>query len=579
MMFKNLSIIVTLSLLASIGFSESVGGKFALANARPSSGIAPASLSADRSVSSASASALPSGPADTVIVFPFENLSGRAEYNWIGEGFADALSLLLDKPGLAAIQPDERDVAYKQEGLPSTAILTHAAMFKVAERAGANLVIMGSYSVEGEGRQGTMTVTARTVNINEGRLMGRQQTQAAPILEMQKLQGDLAYETLYQHNPESPYQRDQIVSEATAVPIGAFENYVKGKLTREHEAKVGFLERALKEYQEKTHSAYDAAAFELGRVRYEDRAFKDALEQLRSVSEKSPRFNEASFYAAVAEYQLGETDKALGDLSALKAAMPLYEVYSNIGVAYLKKKQYAEAIAHLKPALDASPRDTDVSFNLGLAYFLSGDPKSAAATLKSEIERRPADGEALYILSKAVEAGGDKEAAARYADQAKRLLPSFAQLETKGSPFLGRVKETFSKANYYRYKRDQYAAASPRQADSTGPAEVDQLMQAARTAFADGRDEEALGTLGKALQAAPQNYEAHLLMGKIYERRGDTDRATNSLKAALFWNRSKRPGRVGAKAIDRAEVQTRAELICDLQRLRSTGLDAVRSGL
>ncbi|HUK90558.1 MAG TPA: tetratricopeptide repeat protein, partial [Blastocatellia bacterium] len=133
-------------------------------------------------------------------------------------------------------------------------------------------------------------------------------------------------------------------------------------------------------------------------------------------------------------------------------------------------------------------------------------------------------------------AGGDKEAAARYADQAKRLLPSFAQLETKGSPFLGRVKETFSKANYYRYKRDQYAAASPRQADSTGPAEVDQLMQAARTAFADGRDEEALGTLGKALQAAPQNYEAHLLMGKIYERRGDTDRATNSLKAALFWN-------------------------------------------
>src|SRR5580704_2136764 len=232
---------------------------------------------------------------DTLIVIPFENLSGRAEYNWIGEGFADALSALLNKTGLAAIQPDERDVAYKQEGLPPTAILTHAAMFKVAERAGADLVVMGTYSVEGEGKQGTLTVTARTVNVNEGRLMGRQQTEAAPILEMQRLQGNLAYETLYQHNPDIPYSRDQVVTEATAVPIGAFENYIKGKLTREHDAKVGFLEQAIKGYSEKTHTQYDAAAFELGRIRYDDHDFKGALEEMRTVDEKSPRFDEALF--------------------------------------------------------------------------------------------------------------------------------------------------------------------------------------------------------------------------------------------------------------------------------------------
>jgi Flp pilus assembly protein TadD/TolB-like protein len=472
---------------------------------------------------------------DTIIVIPFENLSGRAEYNWIGEGFADALSALLNKTGLAAIQPDERDVAYKQEGLPPTAILTHAAMFKVAERAGADLVVMGTYSVEGEGKQGTLTVTARTVNVNEGRLMGRQQTEAAPILEMQRLQGNLAYETLYQHNPDIPYSRDQVVTEATAVPIGAFENYIKGKLTREHDAKVGFLEQAIKEYSEKTHTQYDAAAFELGRIRYDDHDFKGALEEMRTVDEKSPRFDEALFYTAVAEDKLGQTDKATSDLLRLKTTLPLYEVYSNLGVVYLRKKQYADAIAHLKPAWDASPRDTDVSFNLGLAYFLSGDNKNAVAVLQAEVERRPTDGEAFYILSKAADANGDKPAAARYSDQAKKLLASFAQWETKGQPFLGRIKETFSKANYYRYKRDLLAKVSPQAVDSGATTEVDQLMEAARTAFAAGRDEEALGTLGKILQATPQNYEAHLLTGRIYERRGDTERATNSLKAALFW--------------------------------------------
>ena len=39
---------------------------------------------------------------------------------------------LLDKPGLVGVRPDERNVAYKQEGLPPTAILTRATMIKIA---------------------------------------------------------------------------------------------------------------------------------------------------------------------------------------------------------------------------------------------------------------------------------------------------------------------------------------------------------------------------------------------------------------------------------------------------------------
>ena len=29
--------------------------------------------------------------ADTVMVLPFENVSGKAEFNWVGESFADSL--------------------------------------------------------------------------------------------------------------------------------------------------------------------------------------------------------------------------------------------------------------------------------------------------------------------------------------------------------------------------------------------------------------------------------------------------------------------------------------------------------
>ena len=134
--------------------------------------------------------------------------------------------------------------------------------------------------------------------------------------------------------------------------------------------------------------------------------------------------------------------------------MPLYEVYNNIGVFLIKKKQYTDAVNHLKPAVDAAPRDTDTLFNLGYAYYLAKDYANAVQTLKAEIERRASDGEAHYVLSKSLAALNDQAGSTQAADQAKKLLTSFAQWETKGVPVLARIKTTFSKANYYRYKRE-----------------------------------------------------------------------------------------------------------------------------
>ena len=56
--------------------------------------------------------------ADVVMVLPFENTSNRAEYNWVGESFADSLSELLSKPGLIVVSSGERELAYQQLRLP-----------------------------------------------------------------------------------------------------------------------------------------------------------------------------------------------------------------------------------------------------------------------------------------------------------------------------------------------------------------------------------------------------------------------------------------------------------------------------
>ena len=193
-------------------------------------------------------------------------------------------------------------------------------MIKIAERAGANLVVMGTYRIAGEGRDSTIAITARVIDIREGRLVGKEYNRGGPLVDLQKLQGDLAYEILYQHNQALPYSRDQIVIDATMAPIGAYENFIKGTLTRDREARVGFLERAIKEYAEKTKGQYLPAIFELGRVHLEAGEYKVAAEELSLVNDKDPRYDEASFYVGVAQDLLGKQRRRLTRIKNLNPA-------------------------------------------------------------------------------------------------------------------------------------------------------------------------------------------------------------------------------------------------------------------
>src|SRR6476661_4855930 len=87
------------------------------------------------------------GAADVVMVLPFENISNRPEYNWVGESFADALAELLNKPGMVVVSSDERELAYQQLRLPETVIPSRATAIKLARQAKASIIVIGSYSV------------------------------------------------------------------------------------------------------------------------------------------------------------------------------------------------------------------------------------------------------------------------------------------------------------------------------------------------------------------------------------------------------------------------------------------------
>jgi len=513
--------------------------------------------------------------ADVVMVLPFENTSNRAEYNWVGESFADALAELLNKPGLVVVTSDERELAYQQLRLPETVIPSRATAIKLARQARATMIVVGSYSVtppaapaasEAKNQEklpadAYVQVTARVIKVNEGRTMGevldggwatRQFDYGGPLTTLQDIHGRLAYQILYQRDKALPYSQNQIVQEATKIPQKAFEAYVKAvQLNLRDEVRARYLKNALHYFAEAQGGAvYPQAAFELGRGYMSLSNWKDATEYFSKVQKKEPHYAEAAFYASLGYAKLGDYGRALATVVPLSSDLPLIGVYNNAGAvavqAARENKNNEERTRLLKQASDflaraaeSAPNDQMVHFNYGYALFLSGKYGEAAEHFRPVITADQRDGQAYFLFAKSLAKTGKTEAAAAADDQARRYLQSaYAKWETewqKSQTTSGvtlRMRDVLNREEVFSLVREKNITA---EANSPSSATQDLLVRA-RDLYQAGRDDEALPELHRVVMIEPTNAEAYLLSGRINLRRSDQEAAIAALKTAIFWD-------------------------------------------
>jgi tetratricopeptide (TPR) repeat protein len=516
--------------------------------------------------------------ADVVMVLPFENTSNRAEYNWVGESFADAIAELLNKPGLIVVTSDERELAYQQLRLPETVIPSRATAIKLARQAKATMIVIGSYSVtpaakpanaeaktdddqEKPPADGYVQVTARVIKVNEGRTLGevldggwatRQFDYGGPLTTLQDIHGRLAYQILYQRDKALPFSQNQIVQEATKIPQKAFEAYVKAvQLNLRNEVRARYLKNAMHYYAEALGGAvYPQAAFELGRGYMSLGNWKDATEYFSKIQKKEPHYAEAAFYASLGYTKLGDYGRALATIVPLSSDLPLIGVYNNAGAtavqAARENKNEAErtrllnqATEFLKSAADSAPNDQMVHFNYGYALFLSGKYADAADHFRPVITADQRDGQAYFLFAKSLAKIGKTEAAAAADDQARRYLQSaYAKWETEWQKsqttrgVIVRMRDVLDRTSVFNLDRERRITA---EANSPSSATQDLLIKA-RDLYQAGRDEEALPELHRVVMIEPTNAEAYLLSGRINLRRSDQEAAIAALKTAIFWD-------------------------------------------
>lgn len=520
-------------------------------------------------------------PSDVVIVLPFENISNHQEYNWVGISFADSLSELLDVPGLIVVSSDERELAYQRIRLPLTTLPSRATAIKLAREAKATMIVLGTYSVTpGQGETpATLQGSARVIRVNEGRLMGetmpdgrwasREYDFGGALTTLQRMQGQLAYQVLYQRDKVAfPFSQMQFVQQATKIPQRAFEAYVKGVQTSDKDKRANYLKNALRFYAEANAGGiYPQAAFELGHLyleqndwknaadffskiqKYRENELKTTAEGSSRVQKKEPLYPEAAFYASFAYWRMNDYSRALAALVPLASDMPLMSVYNNAGAIAMQaardeKKAEARArllqqgIQFLARAAESSPDDTMVRFNYAYALFLSGKFAEAADQLRPVITNDPKDGQAQFLFAKSLEQTGKAEAAAAADDQARRYLQTYAKWQSEwlkshtATDVNPRLRQSFNRDDYFNAVRENTIA----NADAGNTNNTQDLLARARELYIAGQDDEAMTEARRVLVVEPMNGEAYLLIGRIDQRRGDQEAAISVLKTATFWD-------------------------------------------
>lgn len=466
-----------------------------------------------------------------VLVVPFENVQREPRLHWLSEGAAVLLADGLNARGVPAITRAERVGAFEQLRLPLTARLTRATVIKIGQLAGASEAILGVLRLEGD----VLVAEARSVRIDVGRLQPAA-TERGPLPDLFSIFDRLA-SRLAGFAPKTGSVDPQ-------PPLQAFENYVKGLVAEKPEARVAFLEAAIKSFPR-----YDRAHLALWAVRTEQGNDAAALAAARRVAAGSRLERRAAFLAGVSLLNLSRFEEAHEAFTRLlpgsPAALPGSDakggaaIYNNLGIVQLRRgatPQSGSATYYLTKATEADPNDPDYLFNLGYAYMIERNTQGALYWLREAVRRAPADADAHFVLAAALQASGSPVEAAREQELARHLSDRYERVAGQPAAEKASVPRGLERVRHEleapRELRPEQAIVDTAQREQRDLAAFH--LERGRRLFEHEQDREALAELRRAVYLLPYEAQAHLLIGRIHLRAGRPQEAIDALKISIW---------------------------------------------
>lgn len=449
----------------------------------------------------------PAAPAGRVIlVLPFDNRSGNPSLNWIGDSFPDTLGKRLTSAGFLTISHDDRLFAFDHLGLPADFRPSRATTVRIAQQLDANYVIVGSYTVSRE----HIAMQAQVLSVDQLHL-------SAPIGgggELKQLfdaENSIAWKAARAVDPQFSVSEGTFLGAGGAVPLPAFENYIRGTTSPTAAERLKRLTAAVAEAP-----TYAPALLALGKEQYAAREYGNAAATLARVPAADRLALEANFYLGLARFNSTQYAAAADAFAFVAARLPLSEVLNDQAVAL--SRQDKDATAYFQRASTADPNDEDYRYNLALSLARHGDRAGALREVAAALALKAGDNEAAELRS------------------ALTALPPSGHLATgpdAGFTAAERIRRNYSEAGYRQaaFQIDQLRAVRlatlpPLQAAS-------EYVAQGYTYLGEGLLPEAEQQFAAAVAADPNNSLAHAGLAQVREGSADRKDARTEAETSL----------------------------------------------
>jgi tetratricopeptide (TPR) repeat protein len=448
-------------------------------------------------------------PGHLVLVLPFENRSGVAALNWIGDSFPDTLNQRLNSAGFLAISKDDRQFALDHLGLPIDFRPTRATTIRIAQTLDADYVIVGSYSVDNN----RIAVQARVLEVKPLRL-SKPLDDSSDLPRLFDSENAIAWKIARQIDPRFPVAEQTFLSASGNVDLSAFENYIRGTDATSSVERIKRLQLAVAEAKD-----YSAALLALGKAQYSARQYDQAAATLAKVPSNDRLALEASFYLGLARFNTAKYAEAQKAFEFVATRLPLPEVTNNEAVAL--SRQGKDAVPLFQKVITADPKDADYHYNLAVALLHRGDAPAAQAELDTTLKLHATDTEAAELKQRV--------AAAIHLTG----TPLTASITAGGFDPLERIRRSYSEASFRQAAFQLDEVRAMRMATLPPAQQAVQYTQLGNDYFAQGLVPEAEREYQAALAADPASSAAHAGLAQIRERSGSPDEARTEAATSL----------------------------------------------
>lgn len=366
------------------------------------------------------ASTLCAASTDSCAVLPFFNAAKNdssasptaSNVDWLGLSIAETLRDALELRGLLTLGRDDLQEAFRRldlsTNLSTRPQLTEASILKIGEELDAEQVIYGQFQVlpappaAGGGAdqsRGSLRISARIINrkrLHESPAF----SETGAIEDLSTLEAHLAWQALRIVAPDLAPPESDYKSLRPPTRLDAEENYIRGLMAPDPPQREKFFLQA-----SRLDARFSHPNFELGRIYYQRKDYKQAAQFFAKVAPDEIESHHAAFLLGLSLFQAGDFAGAQKALEGVAAAVPLSEVYNNLGAAE-SRRNLPQAVDNFRKAVEGDMSDPVYQFNLGYALWKKGDFAAAADHFRTALEGDPEDMVATTLLGKCLKKQG-----------------------------------------------------------------------------------------------------------------------------------------------------------------------------